>query len=77
MARNGKDASDPMVAARLIEDMGGASAVGKACRIRSQSVCGWRYDGIPQAREQYLREVFPRIWRGVPLRAPAWARKHG
>lgn len=48
-----------MDANRIIDKLGGTQAVADVCRIKAPSVSGWRKEGIPQAREDFLRLKFP------------------
>ena len=50
--------TDPL-AAQVIRNLGGPSAVARICGIKQPSVSGWLKHGIPQAREQYLRLLRP------------------
>lgn len=50
--------TDPL-AAQVIRNLGGPSAVARLCGIKQPSVSGWLKHGIPQAREQYLRLLRP------------------
>lgn len=47
------------VAVRVIDNLGGPSAVARMCGISQPSVSEWKQHGIPQAREQYLRLLRP------------------
>ena len=49
------------LAEALIKELGGVSKVAGICEIRPASVCGWRVNGIPKARKQFLRLAFPRL----------------
>lgn len=44
---------------RLIDDLGGTSAVAKMFDIEPPSVSYWRANGIPKARLMYLKAVYP------------------
>lgn len=48
---------------RLIDDLGGTTAVAKIFDIKPPSVSGWRVDGIPKARRQFLQLYRPDLFR--------------
>jgi hypothetical protein len=45
--------------AKVIDALGGATAVGRIFRIRPQAVSAWRRAGIPDARRMYLELAHP------------------
>jgi DNA-binding transcriptional regulator YdaS (Cro superfamily) len=47
---------------KIIDALGGTSAVAKLCKVRPPSVSEWRKNGIPAAREQYLRLLRPDVF---------------
>ncbi|RWA55314.1 hypothetical protein AU476_07340 [Cupriavidus sp. UYMSc13B] len=49
----------------VIDRLGGTSAVAKICEITAPSVHGWRENGIPKARLQYLRLAYPNAFEGL------------
>lgn len=49
------------IANSVIEDLGGVTRVAGICHLRPGSVGGWKKNGIPFAREQYLRLAYPRL----------------
>lgn len=46
------------LSARIVEELGGTSALAAFCRIRPSSVCDWKRVGIPRPWALYLRERF-------------------
>ena len=46
---------------RIIDDLGGSSAVAKLFGIRSQAVSKWRRTGIPDGRLMYLKLLRPDV----------------
>jgi hypothetical protein len=50
-------------AVRVIQALGGTCAVAKLCRVNPASVSGWKINGIPDAREQYLRLLKPAAFK--------------
>ena len=44
---------------KLIDTLGGTSAVARLCEVTPQAVHQWRLDGIPKARRMYLEAVRP------------------
>jgi hypothetical protein len=58
-----------MDANRIIDKLGGTNAVAAVCRIQPPSVSGWRKEGIPPAREDFLRLKFPREFAELDLEA--------
>jgi hypothetical protein len=51
--------SDPN---KIIDSLGGTSAVAKMFSIKIPSVCDWRHNGIPPARLMYLKVVRPDLF---------------
>lgn len=51
-----------MEPSKIIDALGGTSAVAKLCKVRPPSVSEWRKNGIPAAREQYLRLLRPDVF---------------
>jgi hypothetical protein len=51
-----------MDANKIIDALGGTNAVAAMCEIKPASVSQWRTDGIPQARELYLRLLRPEVF---------------
>jgi hypothetical protein len=47
----------------VIKNLGGTKAVAQLCGIKPPSVSAWKRQGIPQAREQYLRLLRPEAWK--------------
>lgn len=45
----------------VIERLGGVSEVARLCECTPQAVSQW-HDGIPKAREMYLRAVRPDVF---------------
>jgi hypothetical protein len=52
----------PLTDSRIIDRLGGTTAVATICKIRSPSVSEWRISGIPAARRQYLELLNPRAF---------------
>lgn len=55
------------LACRVIAALGGTKATADLFDIRPASVSGWKSDGLPKAREQYLRLFRPDLF-GMPVR---------
>ena len=51
-----------MDANKIIDALGGTSAVAELCRCRPPSVSEWRRDGIPSARLMYLQAIRPDVF---------------
>lgn len=51
-----------MTASDIIDRLGGTNEVARLCNVRAPSVSQWRKDGIPRAREMYLRAVRPDVF---------------
>ena len=49
---------------KVIDRLGGTTAVAKICEIEPASVSEWRHNGIPKARLMYLRVVYPKAFVG-------------
>lgn len=47
---------------KLIDDLGGTSAVAELCQVTTGAVSQWRENGIPHARMMYLRAVRPDVF---------------
>lgn len=64
----------------IIDALGGTFEVARICRIKPPSVSGWKVNGIPAARLDFLRLKFPRKFRElerlVALRAERSAAGH-
>lgn len=53
----------------IIDALGGTFAVARLCRVKPPSVSGWKRDGIPDARRQFLELLRPDVFaeqRGEP-----------
>lgn len=46
----------------IIDSLGGTKAVAALFRIKPPSVSGWRKNGIPSARMDYLRLAYPHLF---------------
>lgn len=46
----------------IIERLGGTQAVASLCQVTKGAVSQWRKDGIPAAREMYLRLLRPDVF---------------
>ena len=53
----------PVDANKIIDALGGTGEVAKLCRVKSPSVSEWRVNGIPPAREMYLRLLRPDVFQ--------------
>jgi len=49
----------------VIDRLGGTSAVARLCKVQPASVSGWRKQGIPEAREMFLRLARPDAFAGL------------
>lgn len=49
----------------VINRLGGTAATAKICKCKPPSVSDWRVNGIPSAREQYLRLAHPEAFEGL------------
>jgi hypothetical protein len=49
----------------IINSLGGTKAVARACRVKPPSVSGWRKNGIPSYRLDFLRLKFPKQFRSL------------
>jgi hypothetical protein len=54
----------------IIDALGGTMAVAKMLEVKGPSVSEWRYNGIPRARRQTLRLMYPHLFAAA---APAAA----
>ena len=52
-----------MDASKIIDALGGTGEVARLCRVKSPSVSEWRVNGIPEAREMYLRLLRPDVFQ--------------
>ncbi|MRT30793.1 hypothetical protein [Herbaspirillum sp. CAH-3] len=53
------------VANTVIDRLGGTNAVARICECKPPSVAEWRTNGIPKAREQFLRLKHPEAFEGL------------
>lgn len=51
-----------MDANKIIDALGGTTAVARLCEIKPPSVAEWRKAGIPNARLMYLRVIRPDVF---------------
>ena len=51
---------------KLIDTLGGTSAVAEMFEIKPSSVSGWRTEGIPKARLQTLKLMRPDLFNDQP-----------
>lgn len=51
---------------KIIDELGGTSAVAKLCEVKPSSVSEWRTQGIPRARRQYMRLLRPDLFGPAP-----------
>jgi hypothetical protein len=64
-------AASSVDARRVIDQLGGTTAVAKLCEIAAPSVSEWRKKGIPRAREQFLRVLRPDVFGDPPTQERA------
>lgn len=59
--------TQPTLATKVIDELGGTSQVARLMQISKASVSAWRKNGIPQAREMYFRVAYPKLeaWGNV------------
>lgn len=50
----------------IIDRLGGTAAVARLCKVKSPSVTGWRTNGIPAARRQFLELLRPDVFGPAP-----------
>lgn len=50
---------------KIIDALGGTTEVARLCRVRPPSVSGWRVNGIPAARRQYLELLRPDVFEAA------------
>lgn len=58
---------------KIIDLLGGTTAVARLCRVRSQAVTQWRRNGIPSARRDYLQLLRPEVFRDAAEKSDAAA----
>jgi hypothetical protein len=51
-----------MDANKIIDDLGGTSALAKLCEVTPGAVSQWRNDGIPKHQMKFLRVVRPDVF---------------
>lgn len=70
------DSPGPPTDSEIIDRLGGTVAVANLCHCKPPSVSGWRNDGIPAARRQFLELLRPDVFRAdfVPNEEEARAR---
>lgn len=47
---------------QIIDELGGTAKVARLCNVKAPSVSGWRHQGIPQARRQFLELLRPDVF---------------
>lgn len=58
---------DPQNSAdKIIDALGGTSAVARLCEVEPPSVSDWRKNGIPKARLMFLKAIHPEVFRVEP-----------
>lgn len=50
---------------KIIDALGGTTEVARLCKVQPPSVSGWRVNGIPSARRQYLELLRPDVFAGA------------
>lgn len=55
----------------IIDRLGGTAAVARLCKVKSPSVTGWRSNGIPSARRQFLELLRPDVFGQAPEKGEA------
>ncbi len=58
-----------MHATRIIDALGGTAEVARLFDVRMPSVSGWKQEGIPKARMQYIKAVHPAALADVDAEA--------
>lgn len=53
------------LANRVIDNLGGTSAVARMCECKAPSVHLWRTTGIPKARLQFLKLAHPKVFADI------------
>ena len=48
---------------KIIDNLGGTSAVAEMCNVTTGAVSQWRHDGIPEARLMYLKLLRPDVFK--------------
>lgn len=51
-----------MIDSKIIDELGGTSAVAKMFEVKPASVSEWRINGIPKARRQTLKLMRPDLF---------------
>lgn len=54
-----------MDANKIIDRIGGTSAVAELCDISRQAVSQWRHNGIPKATLKFLRLARPKVFKAL------------
>jgi hypothetical protein len=52
---------------KIIDILGGTTAVAGLCKVKPPSVSEWRRCGIPDARRQFLELLRPDAFRDPPI----------
>ena len=52
---------------KIIDALGGTTAVALLCKVRPPSVSGWRRNGIPPARRQFIELLRPDLFSARAL----------
>jgi hypothetical protein len=47
---------------KIIDALGGTTAVANLCKVKQPSVSQWRTNGIPRARRQFLELLRPDVF---------------
>lgn len=50
----------------IIDKLGGTAEVARICQVKPPSVSGWRRNGIPSARRQFLSLLRPEVFAAGP-----------
>ena len=50
----------------IIDALGGTTEVARLCKVQPPSVSGWRNNGIPRARRQFLELLRPDVFSALP-----------
>lgn len=66
----GAPSIDPMddLANKVIDSLGGTSAVARLCEIKVPSVSEWRHNGIPKPWKKFLMCKYPDLMDRVKAR---------
>lgn len=58
----GKKKTTPTEAIRVINALGGTSAVARLCEVKPPSVSEWKRNGMPETHARFLRLLRPDVF---------------